>query len=198
MFVRRIILGGLSFGLLAACDAGSARNADSPRSAQQSRPTSAADENTQQGDGKSVTVTDTGSAPSPGADPSMSTSAGTSAPIAHAAKGSRVTGSSTRFTFAVNPFVVTVPRGGSADATLTLTPIDGFHGNVIVTLDYAPEGLTLTPASFEADGDEPTVQKVTFTAAQTTPLGRADVNLNIFSTDTQGGGTTGVGVVIRQ
>jgi hypothetical protein len=121
-----------------------------------------------------------------------------STPIAHAAEGSRVvTGPSTRFTFAVTPYVLALPRGGSADATLTITPIDGFHGSVIATLDYAPEGLTLAPASFDAHGSEPTVQKVTFTAAQTTPPGKTDVNLNIFSADTQGGGTIGLGVTIE-
>jgi hypothetical protein len=126
------------------------------------------------------------------------TVAGTSGPIAHSAQGSLIiTGSSTTFTFTLTPYVLALPPGGSADATLTITPIDGFHGSVMVTLDYAPDGLTVDPASFEANGTESTVQKVTFTAAQTTPPGMTDVNLNVFSADTQGGGTIGLGVTIQ-
>jgi hypothetical protein len=123
---------------------------------------------------------------------------GTSGPIAHSAEGSLIiTGPSTTFTFAVSPYVVALPRGGSADATLTITPIDGFQGGISLTLDYAPEGLTVDPAVFDVTGSEPTVQTVTFKAAQTTSPGMTDVNLNVFSPDSQGGGTTGISVTIQ-
>ncbi|HEX2882844.1 MAG TPA: hypothetical protein VHO25_25165 [Polyangiaceae bacterium] len=108
-----------------------------------------------------------------------------------------VTAPAGSFLFGVVPYVLTIQRGNSAETTLTLTPQNGFEGVVNLSLQYAPEGVTLSPLMVEMSGSEPTVQTLTFSAAETTEVGTTNVNLNFSSESTEGMGTIGIGVTVE-
>jgi hypothetical protein len=63
------------------------------------------------------------------------------------------------FTIAVDPVSVTVPRGGSATVTVTLTKTTGMAENVALTSPAAPTGLTaaFAPASATSAGGTSTM-----------------------------------------
>jgi hypothetical protein len=101
------------------------------------------------------------------------------------------------FLFGVVPYVITIQRGNSAETTLTLTPQDGFEGVVNLSLQYEPAGVTLSPLMVTMSGNEPTVQTLTFSAAESTLPGTSNMNL-IFSSDSPDGmGAIGIGVTVE-
>jgi hypothetical protein len=123
---------------------------------------------------------------------------GKSGMIEHTAKGSLiVTGQQTGFDFSVAPYALMLAPGGSAQTTLTITPVNGFQGTVNLSLEFAPDGLTIEPTTFQATGSEPTMKTITFKAAQSVAPVMTDVNLNIVSPDSQGGGTIGIGITVQ-
>jgi hypothetical protein len=109
----------------------------------------------------------------------------------------KITAPAGSFLFGVVPYVLTIQRGNSAETTLTLTPQNGFEGVVTLSLQYEPEGVTLSPLMVEMAGSEPTVQTLTFSAAETTPVGTTNVNLNFSSESTAGMGAIGIGVTVE-
>ncbi len=61
------------------------------------------------------------------------------------------------YTLTASPSALTVARGQSAQATITLTPLHGFTGTVNLSCGSVPVGVTctFTPASLTATGDSP-------------------------------------------
>lgn len=101
------------------------------------------------------------------------------------------------FEFGVLPYLLTIARGSSTETTLTLTPQNGFEGVVNLSLEFEPEGVTVSPLMVEMSGSEPTVQTLTFSAAEGTATGMTNVNLSFASEQTPFTGTIGIGVTIE-
>lgn len=101
------------------------------------------------------------------------------------------------FEFGVLPFLLTIARGNSTETTLTLTPQNGFEGVVNLSLEFEPEGVTVSPLMVEMSGSEPTVQTLTFSAAEGTATGMTNVNLSFASEQTPSTGTIGIGITIE-
>ncbi len=75
------------------------------------------------------------------------------------------------FSISLNPTSLSIPQGGSSTATLTLTPQGGFTGQVDLALEQqngspAPNGITLSPSSFNVTGTNPMTQTLTIGVAQ--------------------------------
>jgi len=101
------------------------------------------------------------------------------------------------FTIGVLPYQFTIARGASAEATLTLTPANGFEGVVDLALEFEPEGVTVSPLMVEMSGTEPTVQVLTFSAAETTPVGTGNVMLNGTTANSDVGAGISIGITIE-
>ncbi len=99
--------------------------------------------------------------------------------------------------FGVSPYQLTIARGGSAETTLTLTPVNGFEGTVDVSFTIV-DGVTVEPASVECQGSEPTVQVLTLSAADDAPLGMQNAMLQFDSEDSdESSGAIGIGITIQ-
>lgn len=83
------------------------------------------------------------------------------------------------------------------DTSITVFPVSGFSGTVDVKLDLAPNGLTISPKSLAVSSSGMTKQKLTLSAADTTPVGMTNVNLVVSSPDSASTGTTGIAVTIQ-
>jgi len=61
----------------------------------------------------------------------------------------QVTGAAADFTITINPNILNIPRGGSATAIVTVTPLNGFTGNVTISCAGVPSGTAcrLNPAT---------------------------------------------------
>jgi hypothetical protein len=61
----------------------------------------------------------------------------------------QVTGAAADFTITINPNTLNIPRGGSATAIVTVTPLNGFTGNVTISCAGVPSGTAcrLNPAT---------------------------------------------------
>jgi len=75
------------------------------------------------------------------------------------------------FTLSLSPTSLTVEQGGSGSTTLTLTPQNGFTGQVALSLEGqdgspAPQGITLSPNSVNVTGANPVTQTLTLTVGQ--------------------------------
>ena len=74
------------------------------------------------------------------------------------------------FSFSLDPTSLTVPQGGNGTTRLTLTPQDGFTGQVSLRLEdqngSTPSGLTLSPTSLSVTGPNPVNQGLTVAADQ--------------------------------
>ena len=68
------------------------------------------------------------------------------------------------FTLSASPGQVTLPAGGSASFSVTMTPLNAFSGTVAVTISDLPAGVTSTPDNFTLDQANPS-RSVTLTAA---------------------------------
>lgn len=75
------------------------------------------------------------------------------------------------FTLALNPTSLTVEQGQAGNTTLTLTPRNGFTGQVNLSLVGAPQGVTLEPGSVNVTGANPVTQTLTVRVAGSTPAG---------------------------
>jgi hypothetical protein len=109
----------------------------------------------------------------------------------------QITAPAGSFLFGVVPYVLTIQAGNSAETTLTLTPQNGFEGVVTLSLQHAPEGVTVSPLMVTMSGSEPTVQTLTFSAAEGTATGTTNVNLNFSSESAAGMGAIGIGITIE-
>jgi arylsulfate sulfotransferase len=80
------------------------------------------------------------------------------------------------FTLAVAPSTVTVTSGGSPQAiTVTASPVNGFTGNVNLTVGTLPKGITATPMTLSvAPGG---LQQIALTADSTAATGSASISL---------------------
>lgn len=87
------------------------------------------------------------------------------------------------FTLALNPASLAAPQGGEATATLTLRPQGGFAGQVALSLEGAPAGVSLYPQSLQVTRLEPVVQDLTVGVAPSVSPGRYALSLR-----TRGGG----------
>jgi hypothetical protein len=56
------------------------------------------------------------------------------------------------FTMSLSPASLTVPRGSAGQIALTITPQNGFGGQVSLTLRGAPSGVTVTPSQVQVQG----------------------------------------------
>jgi subtilase family serine protease len=77
------------------------------------------------------------------------------------------------FTLSALPSSLSVPRGGSANSTITITPVNGFSGNVTLAASGLPKGVS---ASFSPNPATST-SVLTLTAASTAKLGTATVTI---------------------
>lgn len=79
------------------------------------------------------------------------------------------------FTLSLNPSSLTVQQGNSAQTTLTVTPQNGFQGQVSFSLvpgqEGVPQGLSFSPASVNVIGSGPVNQALTISASSSTPTG---------------------------
>jgi len=77
------------------------------------------------------------------------------------------------FTLAATPSAVTITQGvGSVASTITITPVNGFSGNVALVATGLPKGVTATFA-----GNPAASSTVTFTANSTDKTGTAAVTI---------------------
>lgn len=82
------------------------------------------------------------------------------------------------FSIALNPTSGTVVGGGSpATATLTITPQNGFSGQVDLSLQSPPEGVTVSPASVTVSGPNPQDFTLSFSTTTSTPTGPQTLTL---------------------
>ncbi len=84
------------------------------------------------------------------------------------------------FEISISPAKVSIPQGGSATITLTVSPSSAFNGKVNVELQGSPTGITLTPASFGV-GKENVSQKITLNASNNVGLGNYNVKIRVVS-----------------
>lgn len=70
------------------------------------------------------------------------------------------------FQATLNPEWLTVPQGGQAQTSLTLTPPQGFTGQVALSLANAPQGVSLSPTSVNITGPDPASYTLTLTVPQ--------------------------------
>jgi arylsulfate sulfotransferase len=80
------------------------------------------------------------------------------------------------FTLAIAPLAVTLTSGGSAQAIdITTSPVNGFTGNVSLTVGSLPTGVTVTPMTLSmAPGS---LQQLTVTAGSTATVGNTTITL---------------------
>ena len=89
------------------------------------------------------------------------------------------------FTLSLNPTSLTVVQGGSGQATLTLTPQNGFTGTVSLSLVNPPAGVSLSPSSVTVSGNSPVNQDLTISTTANTPTGQHTLTLKATSGSTQ-------------
>ncbi len=65
------------------------------------------------------------------------------------------------FTISLNPTSLEVEQGGNGTTELTITPQNGFTGTVSLSLENAPDGVTLSPPSVDVTGTNPVKQNLT-------------------------------------
>ncbi|WP_084584758.1 PKD domain-containing protein [Thermus tengchongensis] len=80
------------------------------------------------------------------------------------------------FTLSLSPTSLSVEQGGSGTTTLTLTPQNGFTGQVTLSLERqdgtpAPSSLTLSPTSLSVAGTGPVSQILNLNVGSSTPTG---------------------------
>lgn len=88
------------------------------------------------------------------------------------------------FAISLNPSSLTVEQGGMGSTTLTLTPKNGFTGQVALSLVNAPRGVSLSPTSLSVTGANPVTQALTLTVAGTVPAGTYSLKVRAASEGT--------------
>ncbi|GIW38397.1 MAG: hypothetical protein KatS3mg074_795 [Meiothermus sp.] len=81
------------------------------------------------------------------------------------------------FEIALNPTAGTVVQNGSASATLTITPKNGFSGTVNLALQSPPTGVTVSPASVTVSDPNPQDFTLSFSTTTATPTGPQTLTL---------------------
>ena len=71
------------------------------------------------------------------------------------------------FNISLNPPSLTIEQGNNGTTTLTLTPQGGFSGEVSLSLEGAPIGVTLSPGSIQVTGPSALPTSLTLTVAPT-------------------------------
>ncbi len=84
-------------------------------------------------------------------------------------------GNTPSYTLALSSSSLSVVKGASAVVTLTIVPSNGFSGTVALSLEGAPSGVTVDPASVAVSGT--TTQNLTISATAATPAGSYDVKV---------------------
>ena len=80
------------------------------------------------------------------------------------------------FTLAIVPSTITLTPGGSAQAiTITASPVNGFTGNVSVTVGSLPTGVTASPMTLSITPGS--LQQITVTAGPTAAAGNSSIAL---------------------
>ncbi|MGC2404288.1 MAG: aryl-sulfate sulfotransferase [Acidobacteriaceae bacterium] len=105
---------------------------------------------------------------------------GSSTNKASTAGSTAVTSGSADFSLAIVPATVTLTAGGAPQsATITASPVNGFTGNVSVTVGSLPSGVTATPATFSiAPG---ALQQISIAATSAAAAGSATISLQATS-----------------
>ncbi|WP_152640247.1 COG1470 family protein [Thermus filiformis] len=116
------------------------------------------------------------------------------------------------FTISLNPTSLTVQQGQSGTTTLTITPQNGFTGEVTLALERqdgtpAPSGITLSPTSVTVSGSSPVTQVLTLSVGAGVTTGTYNLrvkatsgslvstaNLTLYVTSGGGGSGANVGV----
>lgn len=70
------------------------------------------------------------------------------------------------FTLTLSPQGLQVEQGKSGQVSLTLTPKNGFQGEVSLSLVGAPQGVTLNPKAVKVQGSAPVIQPLTLSVGQ--------------------------------
>lgn len=75
------------------------------------------------------------------------------------------------FTFSLSPTAGSAVQGANSTTTATITPVDGFTGNVTFSLVGAPSGVSVTPTSLTVPGPGAATQALTIQTTTATPVG---------------------------
>ncbi len=84
-------------------------------------------------------------------------------------------GNTPSYTLTLGSPTLSVVRGTSSTVTLTIAPSNGFSGTVALSLEGAPAGVTVSPASVTVSGT--TTQNLTISTAASTPTGSYNVRV---------------------
>jgi hypothetical protein len=99
---------------------------------------------------------------------------GTDGSLSHSASSSLAIGAAPDFGLAVQPGTVSVKQGASQTVSFLVSPLNGFTGNVAVSLTGVPKGITVTPgSSFTAVAG--VASSLTFTASSSASAGTASL-----------------------
>ncbi len=89
------------------------------------------------------------------------------------------------FEIALDPSRLTVVQGDGATTRLTLTPQGGFTGRVSLSLENAPQGVSLFPTVLEVLEPRPLVRFLTVQVGQDTPAGTYRLRLWAYASGVQ-------------
>lgn len=90
-------------------------------------------------------------------------------------------GNSPGFTLTLEPSQVTLQAGGSAPLRLTVTPQGGFQGALLLSLEGAPRGVSLSPQAVNVAGSAPVRADLTLATQASTPPGSYSLTLKATS-----------------
>ena len=85
------------------------------------------------------------------------------------------------FTLTLEPSQVSLQAGGSASLRLTVTPQGGFQGAVLLGLEGAPQGVSLSPQAVNVVGTAPVRADLTLATQASTPPGSYSLTLKATS-----------------
>jgi len=85
------------------------------------------------------------------------------------------------FTLALSPAQVSLRAGESASLSLTLTPRGGFAGAVLLSLEGAPAGVSISPPAVNVPGGSPVSATLTLSTQPSTPPGSHNLTLKAVS-----------------
>jgi subtilase family serine protease len=97
-----------------------------------------------------------------------------------------------RFTLSAAPSAVTAPQGATGTTSITITPVDGFSGNVALSASGLPAGVTATFSPNPATNSS----TVSFTAAQKVKAGTSTITITGTSTVPSGTATASTTITL--
>ncbi len=81
------------------------------------------------------------------------------------------------FSLSLTPDRLTLYQAHEVQVTLKVTPKNGFTGTLALSLEQAPDGVSLDPTQIEVTGTNPTTAALTFSATESAATGSFSVRL---------------------